>query len=57
MYDLAETMLGAVFGRVVCLNFGHPAPTSSFTKQKLLQAKNSFAIIVIGLSVLKLFQL
>ena len=41
----------------VCPNFGHPALTSSFTKYKFLQMKNSFATIVNGLSVLKLFQL
>ena len=32
--------------RVVCPNFGHPALTSSFTKYKFSQVKNSFAIIV-----------
>ena len=42
--------------RVVCPNFGHPAPTSSFTKYTFLQVKNSFATIVNGLSLLKLFQ-
>ena len=43
--------------RVVCPNFGHPALTQSFTKYQFLQVKNSFAIIVNGLSVFKLFQL
>ena len=44
---------------IVCFNFGqwHPALTSSFTKYKFLQVKNSFATIVNGLLVLKLFQL
>ena len=41
--------------RVVFPNFGHPVLTSSLTKYKLLQVKNSFATIVNGLSVLKLF--
>ena len=41
---------------VVCPNFGHPAVTSC-TKQKYLQVKNSFALIVNVLTVLKLFQL
>ena len=40
----------------MCPNFGHPALTSSFTKYEFLQVKNSFATIVNGLSVLKLFQ-
>ena len=43
--------------RVVCPYFGHTALTSSFTKYKFFQAKNSFATIVNRLSVLKLFQL
>ena len=37
--------------RVVCLNFGHPALTSVFTKYAFLQVKNSFATIVNELSV------
>ena len=45
------------FSRVVCHNFEHPNLTSSFTKYKILKMKNSFANIVDGLSVLKLFQL
>ena len=32
--------------RVVCPNVGNPALTSSFTKYKFLQEKNSFATIV-----------
>ena len=43
--------------RVVCPNFGHSDLTSSFTKYKCLLVKNSFATIVNGLLVLKLFQL
>ena len=42
---------------VVCPNFGHPALTSSFTKYKFLQMKNSFETNVNGTSVLKLFHL
>ena len=43
---------------IVCPNFGHPALTWSFTKYKFLQdIYNSFATIVNGLSVLKLFHL
>ena len=44
------------FSREVCPNFGHPALTSSFNEYKFLQVKNSFAKIVNGLSVFKLFQ-
>ena len=43
--------------RVLCPNFGHPAPTSTFTKYEFLQMKNSFATIVNRLSVLKLFEI
>ena len=43
--------------RVVCPNFRHPALTSSFIKYNFLEVKNSFAAIVNGLSVLKLFKL
>ena len=39
--------------RVMCPNFGHPAPTSSLTKYKFsLMKKKGFAIVN-GLSVLK----
>ena len=44
-------------GRVVCPNIRHPALTSSLTKYKILQEKDSPATVVNGLSVLKLFQL
>ena len=30
---------------VVCPDFGHPAVTSSFTKYKFLQVKDSFNIV------------
>ena len=43
--------------REVCPGFGHPALTSSFTKCKILQVKNSFAKIMNGLTVLKLFRI
>ena len=43
--------------RVVCPNFVHPALTSLFTNYSFFQVKYSFAYIVNGLSVLKLFQL
>ena len=46
-----------VSNKVVCPNFGHTALTSSLTKYKFLQMKNSFATIVNESSVLKLFQL
>ena len=42
--------------RVVCLNFGYPALTSSL-KDIFLQVKNSFSRLVNGRSVLKLLQL
>ena len=42
---------------VVYLNFGQPALTLSFTNLIFLQVNNSFATIVNGPSVLKLFQL
>ena len=48
---------GIITTRVVCPNFGHPAPTLSFTKYKFMQAKYSFKTNVNGLSVFKLFQL
>ena len=41
----------------MCPNFGHSALTSSFTKYKFLQVKKSFATVVNGLSILKLFKL
>ena len=50
-------MLSSLLYRIVCHNFGHPALTSSFTKYKFLQVKNSFEENLNGLSVLKLFQL
>ena len=44
--------------RIASPNFGQPAQTSSsFKELKRLQVKNSFATIVNGLSILKLFQL
>ena len=46
-----------MYYRVVCPNFRHPALTPSFTKYKFLQLKTSFATLVNGISVLKLFQL
>ena len=49
--------LHIVLTRVVCPNFGHPDLTSSFIKFRFLHGKNSFALIVNGLSVLKLCQL
>ena len=48
--------LQSCYYRVVCPNFGHPVLTSSFTKYRFLQVKNSLAKIVNGLSVLRLFQ-
>ena len=57
IHNFQATKLIIKLDRVVCPNFGHPALTSSFTKYKFLQVKNSFATIVNGLSVLKLFQL
>ena len=55
LFTLLSLLLGV--NSLVCPNFGHPALTSSFTKYKFLQVKNSFATIVNELSVLKLFQL
>ena len=48
-----------MYNRVVCPNFGRPVLTSSSTKYLYIfvGAKNSFATIVNGLSVLKLFKL
>ena len=40
---------GSIF-RVVCPNFGHPTRTSSYTKYKFLQVKNSFATVLYQLS-------
>ena len=43
--------------REVCPNYGHLALTLSFTEYKFLQVKNDFKTLVIGLPVLKLFNI
>ena len=54
--DKHEINSSGVVYRVVCPNFGHPALTF-IHKIYFLKTKDSFATIVNGLSVLKLFQL
>ena len=54
--NVSSDSIDIVRNRVVCPNFGHPPLTSSFTKLKISQVKNSLAIVN-DLSVLKSVQL
>ena len=56
-YLVSGSTIEAVAHRLVCPNFGHPALTLSLSKCKFFESENSFATIVNGLSILKLFQL